>query len=165
MSKFPLVLSRRSYGVLFAVAGLLMSPLGSDEARADEVAPQVGLYGILRVSQSSTGAVTFGCSPSAVQADGSFTCGPNITGTVVGVTDAVGWITGHRVRLNRRVSSTVTESYVGALANIEEGIGQWIAGEYTRATVKTSCTRLNCIPHVVTEGPLPFTAHIFSIGG
>jgi hypothetical protein len=121
---------------------------------------------LLFISQSSEGDIAFSCSLSPQAADGSFECGANVSGKIVGVTNEFGVVSGHRVRITRRVSATVTESYVGAIDFDDDGYGLWMTGEYSVTTQVKSCPRTGtCLTYKLTSGPLPFTGKSFYIGG
>jgi hypothetical protein len=163
------VRNRRRLALFALVCGFAALP-GS--ARAAEVAPQISLAnGIIGASVTAPslddgGFDAFGCFVAAQDADGNFSCDDGITGRIVGVTSSFGFVVGHRVRMTRQVSATVTESYDAAVARTGDDVPHiWMAGSLVRTTRTQSCNAGRCITLTRTTGPLPFTAEVFSIGG
>jgi hypothetical protein len=149
----------RVLALVLALAGLVGTAAPS---RAEsETNPSLRLQSLLLVSNSSSGSSHFSCYVDSLSSDGSFTCGTNVEGEVVGIiqSGSVG-VSGHQIRMTRRVSSSASESYEGAIR--ADGTINWAAGSYTRTETRRQCRfysgRYYCYTLTSTTGPFPFTA-------
>jgi hypothetical protein len=157
----------RRLALSIGLVAVLPFVFGVSTAHAAEVAPQFWMRPVLFLSQSSDGSVDVDCAVTPIGNDGSFSCGSEITGRIVGVTNTAGVIIGHRVYMSRRVSSTVVETYTGAIAYDDDDYGLWMTGEYSVTTQVRRCTigQTQCLTYTVFSGPKPFTGQSFYIGG
>jgi hypothetical protein len=151
---------------LMGLAVVLASMAGAGAARADEVAPEIDLtFHALIVSKSSTGSEAFSCLILVWDQSGTFECGDQVTGQVVGVTSGSSDnVVGHRIRFTRTLlvnRRAARESYVGSIdvADPDDDRDYWIAGEFTTNVPPP----LVPFPPLQPRGPFPFTGTTFLV--
>lgn len=173
----PALSNRRSHGfararhaaALVLLGGCL---LGSNLARADEVAPTMDLSQspLLTLYQNDLSAYNERCTISSQAADGTFSCttdsGKPLAGKIVGVTNTFGQVVAHKISFTLRVSSTISESFTGAAKAVGGSADVFIAGTYAHKVTKYyRLSNGSTMPVTTITDPLPFTGMAFSIGG
>ena len=142
--------------------------LGSNLARADEVAPTINFsQSYLTLYQNGLSAYNERCYISSQAADGAFSCttdsGKPLAGKIVDVTNTLGQVVAHKINFTLQVSSTISESFTGAAKEyFSTGSNIFIAGTYAHKVTKYY--RLSngaTMPVTTVTDPLPFAGNVW----
>lgn len=159
----------RHAAALILLGGCL---LGSNPARADEVAPTMDLSQspLLTLYQGDLSVHNEGCTISSQAADGGFSCttysGKLLAGKIVGVTNNFGQVDAHKISFTLRVSSMISESFTGAVKAVGLSGNVFIAGTYAHKVTKYyRLSNGSTMPVTTVTDPLPFAGMAFSISG
>jgi hypothetical protein len=162
----------RHAAALILLGGCL---LGSNPARADEVAPTINLsQSQFTLYQNGLSSYNQRCNILSQAADGAFSCttdsGKPLAGKIVGVTNTLGQVVAHKISFTLQVSSTVSESFTGAAKVISSAgaVNVFIAGTYAHKVTKYyRLSNGTTMPVTTVTDPLPFAgnAWLYTIAG
>lgn len=151
---------------LIAAATLAFNVFASGAAQADEVAPQLSIAATFLNLYHDDQVVVDGCYVVTQAVDGAFSCTTNsgnpLNGKITGITNQFGSVTGHKLTFTIRTSSTIIESYSGAIKRVGAYGYLFSAGTFQRTEQKTHRLGLTIS---YTSGPFPFKMNHYSIGG
>ena len=158
-------------GCATALALLGSCLLGSLEASAAEVAPTVSVSkNILSLYRSGLDTIDDYCFIDFQDTDGTFGCttskGYALDGKVVGIPNNLGAVVANKLTFTINVSSTVKESYTGAVQRVKNTGDLFAAGTYANSTTKIYSLSNGSVMRVTyVADPLPFAGDLHTIGG